>query len=122
MSELSPSQPPPTNRTGGITLGVILVGIGVIFLLQNLGWFYFNNWWALFILLGTAGAWGNAWKLYQKNGQRITKGVVGAFMGGIFPLIVALIFLFDLNWGDVWPVFLIAAGIAVLARSFAVPD
>jgi hypothetical protein len=122
MSELLPSQPPSTNRTGAVIVGVILIGIGTIFLLQNFGWFYFNNWWALFILLGTAGAWSNAWNIYQKNGRRITQRVIGAFMGGIFPLVITLIFLFDLDWGTIWPVFLITAGLAVLCRSFGVPD
>ncbi|MFN8598440.1 MAG: hypothetical protein U0559_19925, partial [Anaerolineae bacterium] len=64
------------------------------------------------------GAWGSAWRIYQNNGQRITPAVTGAFIGGLFPLAVALIFLFNMNWGVVWPIFLVIAGIAVLARSF----
>jgi hypothetical protein len=122
MSELPPSQSPSKNRNGAVIGGIILIGLGVIFLLQNYGLFYIGNWWALFILLGTAGAWGSAWHTYQNNGQRITRAVTGPFFGGIFPLAVALIFLFDLNWGTMWPIFLIIAGVSVLARSFVVSD
>jgi hypothetical protein len=100
--------------------GVFLIGLGVVFLMQNLGYFYFGNWWALFILLGTAGSWGQAWSIYRTNGQRITQAVTGPFIGGLFPLAVALVFLFNLNWGDMWPVFLIIAGVFVLSRSVGV--
>jgi hypothetical protein len=118
MNNSTPAQPPSTNRNGSIIGGIILIGIGLIFLLQNFGFFYFGNWWALFILLGTAGAWGSAWNHYQNNGHRITSAVTGAFIGGIFPLAVALIFLFNLDWSTMWPVFLIIAGVSVLSRSF----
>jgi hypothetical protein len=120
MSELPPSQTPSASRNGAVIGGIVLIGLGLIFLLQNFGLFYVGNWWALFILLGTAGAWGSAWHIYQNNGQRITSAVADAFIGGIFPLAVALIFLFNLNWGAVWPVFLIIAGLSVIFRSFVV--
>jgi hypothetical protein len=116
MSELPQSQPPSMKRNGAVISGIILISLGMIFLLQNFGFFYISNWWALFILLGTAGAWGSAWHIYQNNGQRITAAVTGPFIGGLFPLVVALIFLFNLDWGVVWPVFLIIAGVSVLSR------
>ena len=118
MNELPPSDQPTTNRNGAWVGAVVLIGLGVIFLLQNFGLFHIGNWWALFILLGTAGAWGSAWRIYQNNGRRVTPAVTGAFIGGLFPLAVALIFLFNLNWGTIWPIFLIIAGVAVLTRSF----
>jgi hypothetical protein len=120
MSEFTPSQTPSASRNGSIIGGIVLVGLGVIFLLQNFGVLYIDNWWALFILLGTAAAWGSAWRIYKNNGQRITQAVAGPFFGGIFPLAVALIFLFNLDWGAVWPVFLIIAGLSVLSRFFVV--
>ena len=123
MSELPPSQP-TVQRTGGAWVGaIVLIGLGVYFLLTNFHVLPFiNNWWALFILLGTAGAWGSALRIYQNNGHRMTPAVTGTFIGGLFPLAVALIFLFNMNWGIVWPVFLVIAGIAVLARSFGAPN
>jgi hypothetical protein len=118
MSGFPPAQTPLSNRNGAVIGGVFLIGLGVIFLLQNFGWLYIDNWWALFILLGTAAAWGKAWQAYQNNGQRITQAVTGRFFGGIFPLAVSLIFLFDLDWGVVWPIFVIIAGVSVLSRFF----
>jgi len=120
MSELPAAQASSTNRNGAVISGLVLIGLGVIFLLQNYGLFYIGNWWALFILIGTAGAWGSAWHIYQNNGKRITPAVTGTFIGGLFPLAIALIFLFDLNWGTMWPVFLIIAGLSVMSRSFVV--
>ena len=38
-------------------------------------------------------------------------------VGGLFILAVALIFLLDLDWGDVWPIFIILAGLAALVTS-----
>lgn len=117
MSELPPfNETRPANRSGAWVAPVVLIGLGVIFLLQNFGYLYLHNWWALFILLGTVGAWGTAWRIYQSNGQRVTSQVTGAFIGGLFPLAVALIFLFDWNWGTLWPIFLIILGIAILVR------
>jgi hypothetical protein len=118
MNELPPTDQPTTNRNGAWVGAVVLIGLGVIFLLQNFGLFHIGNWWALFILLGTAGAWGSAWRIYQNNGHHVTPAVTGAFIGGLFPLAVALIFLFNLNWGTIWPIFLIIAGVAVLSKSF----
>jgi hypothetical protein len=120
MSELPASQTSSTTRNGAVISGLVLIVLGVIFLLQNYGLFYISNWWALFILVGTAGAWGSAWRIYQNNGKRITPAVTGTFVGGLFPLAIALIFLFNLNWGTMWPVFLIIAGLSVMSRSFVV--
>lgn len=100
--------------------GFILIVIGVVFLLGNLGIVGLGqNWWAWFILLGTFGAWYSAWTVYRHNGNRITRAVTGPFVGGLFPLLVAAIFLLDLDWGMVWPVFLILAGVAALANSMS---
>jgi hypothetical protein len=122
MVEIPQTQTASRNRGGAVFSGIVLIGIGVIFMMQNFGLLYVGNWWALFILLGTAGAWGSAWHTYQNNGKRITSAVTGAFIGGIFPLAVALIFLFNLDWGAMWPVFLIIAGVSVLSRSFVASD
>jgi hypothetical protein len=122
MEQAPPSTRSSTNRYGALIGGIVLIGLGLIFLLQNYGLFYISNWWALFILLGTAGAWGSAWHIYQNNGKRITTAVSGAFIGGLFPLTIALIFLFDWNWGTIWPVFLILAGISALSKAFVASD
>jgi len=99
----------------------ILIGLGMVFLLQNYGYLHINNWWALFILFGTFAAWGSALRIWQRNGNRMTFAVAGAFLAGLVPLAIALIFLLDLhiNWNLHWPVILILAGILVLFRRIA---
>ena len=121
MNELpSPDQNRPVSHHPAWTGGVILIVIGVVFLLANIGAISLgHNWWAWFILLGTLGAWSSAWTIYQRNGHRVTRAVTGPFIGGMFPLLVAAIFLFDLNWGMIWPVFLIIAGLAALVNSLS---
>jgi hypothetical protein len=38
-------------------------------------------------------------------------------VSGLAPLIVALVFILDLDWGQVWPVFVIIAGLWVWIAS-----
>jgi len=92
---------------------IALITLGVIFLLQRIGNFTFENWWALFILIPAFSAFGTAFNLWRRSG-RFSVGVWSTFFGGIFPLAVALIFLFDLPWEEYWPVFIILAGIGMM--------
>ncbi len=100
---------------GGWLGGAILILLGVIFLLQNLGLAYPFNWWALFILLPALGAFGAAWNLYRQTGQ-FGAPARGALIGGVVLTLVAVTFLFGLNWGLVLPALLILAGIAMLVN------
>jgi len=94
--------------------GIALIGIGVFFLLRQMGLFPSDfNWWAFFILLPAAAIYYRAWQLYRETeqfGRRVRGMVIGASM----ILLVAIIFLLDLDWGVMWPVFLILAGIGAL--------
>jgi hypothetical protein len=95
--------------------GAVLVGLGVVFLMQNLGFFTLENWWALFILIPAFSALGAAWTIYRSQGQ-FTSAMVGSLvMGGILVL-VSLSFLFgvNINFGLIWPVFFILAGLSIL--------
>ncbi len=93
--------------------GVVLILLGVIFLAQHFGDFSLQNWWALFILIPAFSAFGSAYGIWRKAG-RFNFGVWSTFYGGLFPLTVALIFLFDLDWGEYWPVFVILGGLGML--------
>ena len=53
--------------------GAILILLGVVFLLQNMGIPFLANWWALFILIPAFWAFVAAWDSYQDNG-RLTRG------------------------------------------------
>ena len=93
--------------------GVILIAIGVIFLFTNLTGFSLNNWWALFILIPAVKNFGSAWGSYQRHG-RLTKSARGSLTGGFILSLIASAFLFDLDWGLIWPLFLIIGGISAL--------
>ena len=49
----------------------------------------------------------------MKSG-RFSFGVWSTFYGGLFPLLVAFMFLFDLDWGAFWPLFVILPGFGML--------
>jgi putative Mn2+ efflux pump MntP len=93
--------------------GVILIAIGLIFLVTNLGGFRLDNWWALFILIPAISNFGSAWGNYQANG-RFTKSGRGSITGGLILSLIAFTFLFNWSWSVIWPVFLIIGGISAL--------
>ena len=93
--------------------GLVLIAVGVLFLFNNVGTFNIHNWWALFILIPVVAAWGEAFRAMQRGGG-ITHEVTTKLTGSLFPLFVACIFLFNWDWGQVWPGFIILAGIAAL--------
>ncbi len=99
-----------THRNNSWLGGTILIVLGIWFLVQNIAGVSWGNWWALFILIPAAGSFWRAWTLCQKDGQ-ITHRVANAVYGGLFPFTIVVIFLFNLNFGKLWPVFLIIAGI-----------
>jgi hypothetical protein len=109
------TEPKATNRRGEANWvpGIILIAIGVIFLFTNLTGFSLNNWWALFILIPAVKNFGSAWGSYQRHG-RFTKSARGSLTGGMILSLIASAFLFDLDWGLIWPIFLIIGGISAL--------
>jgi len=97
--------------------GFILILLGIILLAQRIGGFSFENWWALFILIPAFSAIGTAIGLWQKDG-RFHFGVWSTFYGGLFPLLVAVMFLFNLDWGTYWPLFVILGGFGMFLSGF----
>ncbi|MFN8510528.1 MAG: hypothetical protein U0Z75_08260 [Deinococcaceae bacterium] len=95
--------------------GIALIALGLIFLFQNHGLSLplFDHWWALFILIPAFGAWMRAYQMVRLSGYW-TSGAVRAAFGGCAPALVAVIFLFDLSWSKVWPLFIVLAGIDIL--------
>ena len=93
--------------------GVVLVGLGILFLFQNLTGVSFGNWWAVFILLPAFAAFWSAWNFYQEDGQLSHRAALQLY-GGAFPFLIGVIFLFNLNWGGIWPLFLILAGLGIV--------
>jgi len=107
----------PKRTSGSIGFAIVLIVLGFVFLLQQIGDFSFDNWWALFILIPTLSAFGSAFRIWQRSG-RFNFAVWSTFYGGLFPMLVALIFLFNLNWGDYWPLFIILGGFGMFIGGF----
>ena len=96
----------------GAWLGVALIAMGLIFLVQNYLGYELRNWWALFILIPAVGSFTSAWYAWR-NGENVA-AAAGSFSMGIVFTAVALVFLLDLPWGRIWPIFIILAGLGML--------
>ena len=96
--------------------GVVLILVGVYFLLRNAFGWDLDNWWALFILLPAVAMLGRTFSLFRTSG-RVTPAVVQSLVPSLMMILVAVIFLFNLDWSKVWPLFLIVAGVAALAAN-----
>ena len=101
--------------------GAVLILLGVIFLLQNIGLATLNNWWALFILIPALGSFSTAYALYRNSGDRLTYAARGSLIGGLVFTLLAFAFLFELSFGVFAPVLLIVAGIGLLLN-FLLPS
>ena len=100
-------------------MGVILIVLGGIFLLQNLGTFYFllQNWWALFILIPALGSFDRAYRAYKHAGNRFTAFVRNSMFIGLILTTVTGMFLFNLPWTYLGPIMIILVGAGILANS-----
>lgn len=92
--------------------GALLIALGVLFLLQNAGYFTeFANWWALFLLLPAAGSFSTALGAYRRDGGEWTKQAIGPLLAGLLFLALMVAFLFSLDLSLFGPVLLIGAGL-----------
>jgi hypothetical protein len=110
------------RRSGGWIGGAVLIGLGVVFLLQNMGMVGFKNWWALFILIPAFGAFASAWDAYQDAGGRLDSRARGSLFGGVILTMVSMIFLFGLSWTYFGPSILILIGLGILLNAFVNKD
>lgn len=101
------------KRTTAAVFGVILIGLGAIFLLQNFGVVDAGrpgDWWPV-ILIG----FGISSLIAPKDAGDATSGAVLTALGAFF-----LLRNFDVvDWRlrDIWPAFLVLAGVSLIARS-----
>ncbi len=98
--------------------GGVLILIGINFIIRNVTGLVFDTWWALFILIPALGSLVTAWQMYERNDRRFTAASRGPLVGGIILLAVTAILLFKLDWGIVWPFFIILVGLGVLFSAF----
>ncbi len=104
-----------SGNNNSMASGLIMIAVGVIFLVMQNSNFRLNNWWALFILIPVVTSWSRAAKIFKEAGE-LTEEATQVIAGSLFPLFVAAIFLFNWDWGKVWPGFIIIAGFNALAR------
>lgn len=104
---------PPLHSPSQIILGVLVIGLGLVFLLDNLGFisvrYTFRFWPTLLIIFG----------LLKISQSRTRSGYV---LGGILVLLgVTWTFramgLFYVSWSMLWPLVIIGVGIAVVTKS-----
>jgi hypothetical protein len=100
--------------------GIVLIGLGVIFLLHNAGALHLQNWWALFILLPALGSFGSAYTEYRVSGRFNTKAR-GSLVAGLVFTAIACVFLFNLDFSLLLPIILIVAGVGMLFNT-VLPD
>lgn len=120
---MDPSSLPqrPARRNGNrLFLGLLLVVIGFLFLMEQIGNFSFQNWWALFILIPAFGSFSTAWYAFRRN-SRVNEGVRAGLGGGLIIFTVAVMFLFNLDWRVWWPLMILVPGLVVLFNGFTLP-
>ena len=104
---------PPLHSPSQIVLGVIVIGLGLLFLLDNLGFisvrYTFRFWPTLLIVFGLL-------KLSQSRSAN------GYLLGGMLVLL-GLVWtlkhmgIFYMNWDLLWPLLIIGLGVAVVSKS-----
>ncbi len=103
---------------GAWIFGALLIILGIVFLLQNMGVVNLKNWWALFIMIPALGAFGDAWRSYQNAEKHMTSKARGSLFVGVLLTMVSAAFLFNLNWTYLGPILIILAGAGLLANAF----
>lgn len=98
--------------SGQLAFGLTLIAVGVLLLLGNYAGWQIDNWWALVFLIPAVGSlWGAYW-LWRTTG--LGYAVAGPLTTGLVFLTIAAIFLLNLEWTKIWPVFLLIAGFGAL--------
>ena len=109
---------PPSRSFNTLIPALAFIAIGAVFLLRNLELLEFpHNWWAFFFLIPIAYSAANFRRYRQASGGKFSPEMRNALIGLISMTFVMCVFLFDWNWGAIWPVFLIIAGVSMLLGS-----
>jgi hypothetical protein len=101
----------------GIIPALIVIGIGVVFLLNNLNIFYMHDIWRFWPVILIAAGLAKMVDSPYNNGRLVGGVLIG--VGGLF-LADTLGFL-NLSWREFWPLVLIGAGLLMLWTRLAPP-
>lgn len=101
---------------GDWVIGAILIVLGGLFLMQNMGTFRIpiSNWWALFILIPAFAAFERAWRMYRDMGNQMTSQMSGPVLTGIVLTLLTLGFLINIGWTYFGPILIILVGLGML--------
>jgi hypothetical protein len=102
----------------GILPALIVIGVGVLFLLNNLNIFFMHDIWRFWPVLLIAAGLAKMVDSPYNNGKLVGGVLIG--VGGLF-LADTLGFL-NLSWADFWPLVLIGAGLLMLWSRLAPPQ
>ena len=110
----------PFRNTG--TLHIFSVSGLHVALISAIGWMFLSAFGvgrtlALFILIPALGSLYIAMRNYGEAGA-MTEAVSKPLTGGLILLVVSFMFLFDLDWANLWPLLLIIAGAGMLFTAF----
>lgn len=103
------------KRVTAAVFGVILIGLGAIFMLQNFGIVDAGrpgSWWPV-VLIG----FGLSSLIAPKDAGDASSGAVLTALGAFF--LLRNFDVVDWRFRDIWPAFLVLGGIALIARSVA---
>jgi len=103
------------SRGGSWAAGVILILLGGMFLMRNMGTFDLplKNWWALFILMPAIGSLDAAFRIHRQAGY-FNAAARGSLLVGAVLTFITVMFLFDISWTFFGPILIILVGIAIL--------
>jgi hypothetical protein len=107
------------NKHGGGAWigGAILIAIGLVFLLQRMGYALPTNWWAIFLAVPGIALLVSAWRGYQSDGTS-SGSARGGLVGGAILVIIAIALFFGVDLGAIWPILLILLGVVVIAGNY----
>ncbi len=112
-----PSRPDPPALRWRLFPALAIIAVGVLFLLGNLGYnialLQYDNWWAVIILLAALAPLTRAWEIYRARGRADAEVAHSLLTAGAIVL-VAVMFLANLDWGVWWPLFVILGGLYTL--------
>jgi hypothetical protein len=104
----------PRDRNATAPAAALII-VGGIFLLRNLDLLpIYSNWWALLMLVPLFFLGQRILALRSKHGGTLPAAARGPLTGFLSVALVMVIFLLDLDWGEMWPLFIILAGISFL--------
>lgn len=112
---------PVRRKRSGMFWGLVLIVVGVIIFAQQLGLVSGQfNWWAAFILIPAFGSFATAFSAFQSSGK-FNAAVRNGIGGGLVVLMVAIMFLFGLDWAVYWPLMVIVFGFSIFLNGFESP-